>query len=157
MPSSATLFEGTAHDVSEPLRVLLVDDNEDMLARAAAVLRPGCAVVGTVKDGPAALRASAALRPDVIVLDISMPGMTGFEVAARLAKAGSTAALVFLTVHDDDEFMQAAKAVGGLGYVVKPKLASDLLFAVRDARARWLASRATTPRTDDAKDSTPET
>jgi DNA-binding NarL/FixJ family response regulator len=87
-----------------------------------------------VSNGPAALEAARALLPEVIVLDISMPGMTGFELASRLRKAGSSAALVFLTVHDDEEFVQAAKAVGGIGYVVKRRLASDLMVAVQEAR-----------------------
>jgi DNA-binding NarL/FixJ family response regulator len=121
--------------LSELPRVLLVDDNEAMLARAARVLAPGCVVLGTVRDGKAALTAAAALLPDVIVLDISMPGMSGLEVAASLRKAGSTAALVFLTVHDGEEFILAARAAGGIGYVVKPRLGSDLMFAVQEARA----------------------
>ena len=121
---------------SEPARVLLVDDNDAMLARAAAVLTPGCVIVGTVKDGAAALEAAQALRPDVIVLDICMPGMTGFEVASRLRDRGSTAAVVFLTILQDEEFVLAAKAAGGIGYVVKRRLVSDLSLAVREARAR---------------------
>jgi DNA-binding NarL/FixJ family response regulator len=116
-------------------RVLIVDDNDGMLTRAAAVLSSGCEVVGTVKDGQSALEAADALHPDVIVLDISMPGMTGFDVARRLRESGCTAAVVFLTVHDDEEFVVRARAVGGLGYVVKPRLAADLVPAVRDARA----------------------
>jgi DNA-binding NarL/FixJ family response regulator len=120
--------------LSELTRVLLVDDNEAMLVRASAALMPDCLIVGAVKDGPAALAAAGALRPDVIVLDISMPGMSGFEVADRLRKTGSTAAVVFLTVHGDEEFLVAAKAAGVIGYVVKPRLTSDLLPAVREAR-----------------------
>jgi DNA-binding NarL/FixJ family response regulator len=112
-----------------------VDDNAVILVRAAAVLAPGCAIVAKVTDGAAAVEAAKTLQPDVIVLDISMPGMTGFEVAYRLREAGSKAALVFLTVHDDEEFVQAAKAVGGIGYVVKPRLTSDLMIAVREALA----------------------
>ena len=121
---------------SDAVRVLLVDDNEAMLARAAAVLSSGCIIVGAVKDGSAALEAAATLRPDVIVLDISMPGMTGFEVACRVREAGSGAALVFLTIHEDEEYVNAARAAGAYGYVVKPRLASDLLHAVREAQAR---------------------
>jgi DNA-binding NarL/FixJ family response regulator len=117
------------------VRVLLVDDNEAMLARAASVLTPSCVIVGTVTDGPAALEAAITLQPDVIVLDVSMPEMTGFEVAVSLRKLGSKAAVVFLTVHEDEEFVLAAKAAGVIGYVVKPKLASDLIRAVREARA----------------------
>ena len=127
MPSSTTL--------SEQPRVLLVDDNEAMLTRAAAVLTPDCVVVGTARNGKAALEGAMTLRPDVIVLDVSMPGMTGFEVAASLRQAGSTAAVVFLTVHEEEDVIVAAKASGGIGYVAKPRLASDLLPAVLEARA----------------------
>jgi len=116
--------------------VLLVDDNQAMLARAAAALAATCVVVGQVQDGAAALVAAATLRPDVIVLDISMPGMSGLEVASRLRSAGSRAAIVFLTVHNDTEVVEAALAAGGSGYVIKTRLASDLVHAVREARAR---------------------
>lgn len=119
---------------SEP-RVLLVDDNEAMLARAARVLTPGHQIVGAAKEGQAALEAARTLHPDVIVLDISMPVMTGLEIAARLRDAGSTAALVFLTVHDEDDIVSAARAAGGIGYVVKSRLASDLRLAVEEAVA----------------------
>jgi DNA-binding NarL/FixJ family response regulator len=118
-----------------PARVLLVDDNEAMLARVARVLAPACAVVGAFNTGASALDAAIGLRPDVVVLDISMPGMNGFEVAARLRKAGCTAAVVFLTVHNEDEFVGAALAAGGQGYVVKARLASDLPVAICEARA----------------------
>jgi DNA-binding NarL/FixJ family response regulator len=120
---------------TQATRVLLVDDSEAMLDRASRVLSPGCVIVGAVKDGAAALEAATALQPDVIVLDISMPGMTGLEVAARLREEGSTAAVVFLTVHDDREFVGAATSAGGTGYVVKLRLASDLMVAVQEARA----------------------
>jgi DNA-binding NarL/FixJ family response regulator len=61
--------------------------------------------------------------------------MSGFEVAARLRESGSTAALVFFTVHDEEEFVAVAKSVGGTGYVTKPRLTSDLMHAVLEARA----------------------
>ena len=127
MPSSTTSFE--------PARVLLVDDNEAMLARAATVLTAECVVVGIASDGWTALDRAATLHPDVIVLDIAMPGMSGLEVAACLRDAGSTAAVVFLTVYDDEEFILAAKAAGAIGYVVKPRLAADLMHAIREAQA----------------------
>ena len=127
--------EVTKSAPTQPVRVLLVDDNEAVLARTAAVLTPGCIIVGSAKDGPAAIKAAASLQPEVIVLDISMPGMTGLEVASLLRQAHSTAAVVFLTVHDEEEFVQAANAVGGIGYVIKPRIASDLMKAVQEARA----------------------
>jgi DNA-binding NarL/FixJ family response regulator len=99
------------------------------------VLGPACVIVGTATDGPAALQAAATLQPDVIVLDISMPGMSGLEVAARLRNTGSPAAVVFLSLHEEEEVLEAAAEVGGLGYVVKRRLVSDLLVAVLEARA----------------------
>lgn len=123
-------------------RVLLVDDHAAMRARIRAVLQQTHDVVGTVASGESALAAAAALHPDVIVLDITMPGMTGFEVASRLRASHSTAAVVFLTVNEDEEHLQAARASGALGFVIKPRLQDDLLVAVREALAgRWFASR----------------
>ncbi len=127
MPSSSTL--------SKLARVLLVDDNEAMLKRASAVLSPHFLIVEKVQDGQSALDAAQTLQPDVIVLDISMPGMTGLEIASRLRRSGSTAAVVFLTVHDEEDFVLAAKAAGAIGYVVKTRLVSDLVVAVQEAHA----------------------
>lgn len=127
MPSSTTS--------SSPTRVLLVDDSEAMLARAAAALAGECGIVGAVTDGLAALAAAQSLQPDVVVLDISMPGISGLQVASRLSAAGVMAAIVFLTVHDGEEFVLAAKLAGATGYVVKTRLVVDLPVAVREARA----------------------
>ena len=115
--------------------VLLVDDNDFILQRATAALSKSCEIVGTSKDGPSAIEAIDALRPDVVVLDVSMQGMSGLEVATRLRATGSTVPIVFLTVHDEEEFVRAARANGGIGYVVKPRLTSDLLTAVMEAHA----------------------
>ena len=117
----------------EQPRVLLVDDNDEMLEICAAVLSRGFVIVGSAKDGRAALRAADSLRPDVIVLDISMPGMSGLEVAARLKAAGSEAALVFLTILNDEEIILAARDLGAVGYVLKSRLASDLPLAALGA------------------------
>ena len=115
--------------------MLLVDDNQAMLDRAANCARACLRRRRSTRDGAAALAAAASLQPDVIVLDISMPGMSGLDVATRLRQAGSTAAIVFFTVHRDPEFVEAAQAAGGIGYVIKARLASDLLQAVCEARA----------------------
>lgn len=120
---------------SSELRVLLVDDHEVMLARMAAALSPSCTIVGVAKEGLSACDAATSLKPDVIVLDISMPGMSGLEIATRLRAAGSTAAIVFFTVHRERELVRQAMAAGGLGYVTKPRLHTDLLPAVREAVA----------------------
>jgi len=134
-PSSRPSSDSYEPASGDAPRVLLVDDNQMTLARARSVLSAHCAVVGTAGDGYAALEAAAAQNPDVVVLDISMPGMNGFELAKRLRAAGSTARLVFLTVHEDEELILAARNAGGIGYVVKTRLASDLALAVREACA----------------------
>lgn len=135
MSAASTFAEMPQQSTPDRTRVLLVDDSSSMLARAAAVLGSRFEVIGTANNGLEALEAATTLVPDVIVLDISMPGMTGFEVAANLAKRGSTAALVFLTVHDDPDFVAAARQAGGTGYVLKRRLASDLILAVQEALA----------------------
>jgi len=78
---------------------------------------------------------AARLQPDLIVLDISMPGLTGIEAAQELREAKSTAKLIFLTVHERVEFVRACLAEGALGYVVKSRLAVDLLPAIREVLA----------------------
>jgi DNA-binding NarL/FixJ family response regulator len=117
------------------IRVLLADDHEAMLERVARLLRTECDVVGTVTDGQQALEAARELKPDVLVLDISMPVMNGIETAHRLQEAGDPARIVFLTVHDDADFAREAMAAGALGYVIKQRIASDLVAAVKEAHA----------------------
>ena len=116
-------------------RVLLVDDSDVILDRASTALSQDCDIVGVVTDGQAALDAVGALHPDVVVLDISMPGMSGIEVASRLRRGGSTIPIVFLTIHDNEELVRATELAGGSSYVVKTLLASDLAFAVNEALA----------------------
>jgi DNA-binding NarL/FixJ family response regulator len=117
-----------------------------MLTRTAACLARDFVVVGTVKDGRAALEAAGTLQPDVIVLDVSMPRMTGIEVAARLKAAGSKTAVVFLTVHSEEDVVQAARDAGGVGYVYKPRFASELLVAAREASTGHRFLSANIPR-----------
>ncbi len=117
------------------IRVLLADDHEAMLERVAGLLSAECDVVGTVTDGRQAQAAARELKPDVLVLDISMPVMNGIETAHRLKEAGETARVVFLTVHDDGEFAREAAAAGALGYVIKQRMASDLVTAIKEAHA----------------------
>ena len=117
------------------IRVLLADDHEAMLERVARLLKTECDVVGTVTDGQQALEAARELKPDVLVLDISMPVMNGIEAAHHLKKAGVEVRIVFLTVHDDPDFAREALEAGALGYVIKPRIASDLVAAIREAYA----------------------
>jgi DNA-binding NarL/FixJ family response regulator len=113
--------------------VLLADDHEEFLAAVVRHLEPHFEVVRTVGNGQALLEEAARLKPDLIVLDISMPVLNGLETARRLRTLGSPARIVFLTVHADRDYVQAAFAAGALGYVLKSELASDLLSCLREA------------------------
>lgn len=115
------------------VRVLLADDSPSMLQAARRILEPEFEVVGTVDDGQAVLEATKSLNPDVLVLDISMGVMSGLEAARLLRRIGSTAKIVFLTVHNDQDFVDEAFSAGAIGYVIKPRLGTDLLVAVREA------------------------
>jgi DNA-binding NarL/FixJ family response regulator len=92
-------------------------------------------VVGTASDGKAAVDAESRLHPDVVVMDISMPVMSGIDAAKMMRKKGSKAKIVFLTVHQDSDILAASKLAGGLGYVVKTRLGIDLIRAIEEALA----------------------
>ncbi len=116
-------------------RVLLADDHEAMLDRVKRLLEKELQVVGIVRDGQAALEAVAELRPDVLILDISMPVLSGLQAALRLKQKKNKVRIVFLTVHENPCFARAALATGALGFVVKPRLATDLLVAIKEVLA----------------------
>ena len=113
-------------------RVLVVDDHAGVRLRVAAALAETSDVVGAAEDGREALRAVKLLEPDVVILDLSMPVMSGLEVAARLRRDASAVRIVFYTAHGDEEFRQAARNVGASAYVLKPHL-DELAWAVNDA------------------------
>jgi DNA-binding NarL/FixJ family response regulator len=114
-------------------RVLVADDLAPVLSIAAALLRESFDVVGTVSDGGAALEATLKLKPDLVVLDISMPVMSGIEVAEELKRQGNKAKVVFLTVHEDRDILKTCRAAGGLGYVIKVLMDTDLIPAMNEA------------------------
>ncbi len=116
-------------------RILLADDHRGVRDFVEALLDPTFEVVGSVENGEALLEAASRLQPDVIITDISMPILSGIEAAQMLKKSGSTAKLLFLTVHSDSEFVRACLDAGASGYVVKPRMDSDLMRAVREVLA----------------------
>ena len=117
------------------IRVLLADDHGDVLDTVALQLVSEFDVVGTVTNGKALLSAAERLKPDVVIVDISMPILNGIEAVRRLKESGSQARVVFLTVHESSDYVRAALATGALGYVVKPHLAADLGVAIKEVHA----------------------
>ena len=115
------------------MRILLADDHSQVLERVAALLRSSFDVVGTAHNGEELIAAAKRLDPDIIVSDIVMPGTNGIEAARTLHEAGSRARFVFLTVHSEDEFVRACMAEGGMGYVVKSRMGTDLIPAINAA------------------------
>jgi DNA-binding NarL/FixJ family response regulator len=116
-------------------RVVVADDLAPVLSAVAALLRESFDVVGMVSDGRAALDATLKLQPDLVVLDISMPLMSGIEVAQELTRRSSKAKIVFLTVHEDADILKACLAAGGLAYVLKVFMEDDLVPAMNEALA----------------------
>ena len=114
-------------------RILLADDNASILERVASLLSTEFDVVATVGDGQAALDAIARLKPDLAVFDVSMPVMSGLEAAAALGGTDRPPRVVFLTIHEDQEFVDAARRAGAVGYVLKRDMFSALLPAVMEA------------------------
>ena len=114
-------------------RVLIADDHRAILARVAEMLDQDFCVIGAVTDGAQLLTAEAALHPDVLVVDISMPVMGGIEAAGRLRQRGSRVPVVCLTANAQPDLVEAAWEAGALGFVAKISMARDLVPAIRAA------------------------
>jgi len=87
-------------------------------------------VVASISDGKAVVREYFRLRPDIIILDISMGEVSGIDIARELRDSGCQAKIIFLTVHEDSDYMNAGMGAGGSAYVVKSRLSQDLFPAV---------------------------
>ena len=115
------------------VRVLLADDQPAVLSQVTRILGEEYDIVGTVADGLVLLEAAGRLEADLIVLDITMPGIDGLGAARSLTRAGCRSTLVFLTVHEDADFAREAMALGADAFVVKSRLATDLMTAIHEA------------------------
>ncbi len=116
-------------------RILLADDHPGILKTISRLLETEFEVVGAVEDGQALISAAAPLQPDVVIVDISMPGINGIEAVRQLKQAGSTTKIIFLTIHEDPDFLAEALSTSALGYVVKTRLVTDLIPAIHEALA----------------------
>ncbi len=117
----------------EPIRVLIVDDQRLMRdgLRALLELQEGIAIVGEAANGVEALAQSAALTPDVVLMDVRMPQMNGVEATRALCERGPLPRILILTTFDDDQYVFDALKAGAAGYVLKDLPAADLASAIR--------------------------
>jgi DNA-binding NarL/FixJ family response regulator len=118
--------------MSKP-RVMLADDHQLVAQGIRSLLEPEFELVGIVADGRELLAAAAKLRPDVIVMDITMPSLNGIEAARQLRKADARPKVVFLTMHHDAAYAARALEAGAAGFVLKHSAASELITAIREA------------------------
>lgn len=118
-----------------PIRILIADDHALVRSGLRALLRgaPDLKVVGEAGDGAGTLRLTAELAPDLVLLDISMPGESGIVTARRLKEEHPKLAVLFLTMHEDDGLLQEALQTGAAGYVIKRAEAPELLQAIHAA------------------------
>ena len=117
----------------EKLRVLLADDHKFITEGLKSILEPEYEVAGTVEDGQALVREAGRLRPDVIVVDISMPKLNGIDAVRKIKEDGNDAKVVFLTMHPDVAYASRALEAGGDGFVLKHSAPEELLFAIEKA------------------------
>jgi DNA-binding NarL/FixJ family response regulator len=117
---------------------VLIADDQDLVREGLRMLlqaEPGITVVGEAGTGSEAIAAARKLDPDVVLMDIRMPGMDGIEAAAHLARPGSRAKILMLTTHDLDEYVYRAMRAGASGFLLKDASRDQLATAVRTVAA----------------------
>jgi DNA-binding NarL/FixJ family response regulator len=117
------------------IRILLADDHREIRAIVTEMLESDYEILESVTDGRALLEVASKLKPDLCVVDISMPIVDGIEAVALLKASGSKAKIIMLTIYQDDDFVRASFANGASGYVLKKRIATDLVVAVAEVLA----------------------
>ena len=127
------------------IRILLADDHTLFRQGVKTLLatEPDMEVVGEAADGIAALERAAELKPDVILMDIGMPGPSSFETTRQIKKTCPETKVLFLTMYDDEDYLVESMEVGASGYVLKDCPAAQLVAAVRDV---WRGGSYLSPR-----------
>jgi DNA-binding NarL/FixJ family response regulator len=127
-------------DSDAPVRVLVVDDHPVVRRGLGALLGtlPGIVVVGEAADGAAALKETQLARPDVVIMDLAMPGVDGLEATRRIAGTAPDVAVLVLTMHDDEDTLVAALEAGARGYLLKGAGQAAIESAIRAVAAGQL-------------------
>jgi len=117
---------------SADVRILLVDDNEPFRRFVASALhdQPNLHVIGEVGDGFEAVRQAEAMQPDLILLDIGLPGLNGIGAARRMGELAPNARIIFLTQESSTDMVREALSLGAWGYLIKVQAGKELLVAV---------------------------
>jgi DNA-binding NarL/FixJ family response regulator len=115
------------------LRVVLADDHRQMIEIVRETLGEEFEVVGTAENGKQAVEAVLRLNPDALVTDISMPVLNGLQAAKQLQMSESRAKIIFLTIYQSRDYLDAAFSAGASGYVNKGRLSTDLIPAIHEA------------------------
>ncbi len=116
-----------------PIRILLADDHSILRAGLRALLNaePDFDVVGEVADGNQVLQLASALHPDLVLMDVSMPGLGGIEATKRLKEILPETRVLILTVHEDETLLRSAIQAGASGYVIKRAAETELIAAIQ--------------------------
>lgn len=114
-------------------RVLLADDHKIVLEGLRGILESEFEIAGAVEDGRALVAAAERLRPEVVVADISMPGLNGIDAAGQIRKIDERIKIVFLTMHADASYAAGAFEAGASGFVLKHSAPQELITAIREA------------------------
>jgi DNA-binding NarL/FixJ family response regulator len=112
-------------------RILLADDHTLMLEGIRSVLEPHHKIVGTVADGRALIEAALRLKPDLIILDITMPLLNGIDAAVQIKNSLPEVKFLFVTMHVNPAYLEAALEAGGTGYVLKSAAREELMNAIK--------------------------
>jgi len=115
------------------IRVVLADDHREVIAKIRGVLGDEFEIIEAAENGRQAVTAVLALDPDIFVTDISMPVLNGLQAARNIQKTNSRVKIIFLTIHEDRDFIAAAFSAGATGYVTKRRLSTDLVVAIQEA------------------------
>jgi DNA-binding NarL/FixJ family response regulator len=115
------------------IRVVLADDHREVIAKIRGVLGDEFEIIEAAENGHQAVTAVLALDPDIFVTDISMPVLNGLQAARSIQKTNSRVKIIFLTIHEDRDFIAAAFSAGATGYVTKRRLSTDLVLAIQEA------------------------
>ncbi len=111
-------------------RLLLADDHPAVLKATNALLKAQFDIVGNATDGATLVSEALRLCPDVVVADITLPILSGIDAAHRLHESAPSVKIVFLTVHSEQQFVEACMAEGALGYVLKSHMKAHLIPAI---------------------------